>query len=119
MLPGSGGDWNRMSCPSRDQAGSSASIPAPVTILTWLPSTDAVTISWCSGFVSYQKGVHAPGIKDWQAATAATHHLMLSHGLSLPVIRRNSAGSEVGITLNLSPSVPASDTSFTRARTST
>jgi beta-glucosidase len=63
---------------------------------------------WCSGFVSYQKGVHAPGIKDWPAATAATHHLMLSHGLSLPVIRRNSAGSEVGITLNLSPSVPAS-----------
>ncbi|MDP8998606.1 MAG: GH1 family beta-glucosidase [Myxococcota bacterium] len=63
---------------------------------------------WCSSFVSYQKGVHAPGIRDWTAAVAASHHLLLSHGLSVPIVRRNSPGAEVGITLNLSPSIPAS-----------
>jgi beta-glucosidase len=64
---------------------------------------------WCASFVAYQKGHHAPGLRDWPAAVAASHHLLLSHGLSIPVLRGNSAGAQVGITLNLSPSIPASD----------
>jgi beta-glucosidase len=63
---------------------------------------------WCASLVSYQKGVHAPGLRDWHAALASAHHLLLSHGWAVPVIRRNSPGSEVGITLNLSPYYPAS-----------
>jgi beta-glucosidase len=63
---------------------------------------------WCSSLLSYQKGIHAPGRKDWPAALAASHHILLSHGLAVPVIRQNSPGAEVGITLNLSPSIPAS-----------
>ena len=63
---------------------------------------------WCASFVSYAKGVHAPGLRDWSAAIASSHHLLLSHGWAVPVIRRNSPGSEVGITVNLSPAVPAS-----------
>jgi beta-glucosidase len=63
---------------------------------------------WCSSFVAYQKGHHAPGFRDWSAAIAASHHLLLSHGLAVPVVRKNSPAAEVGITLNLSPSVPAS-----------
>ncbi|MBV9945757.1 MAG: beta-glucosidase [Myxococcales bacterium] len=63
---------------------------------------------WCSGFVAHQKGHHAPGLRDWPAAVAASHHLLLSHGLAGPVVRRNSRGAQVGITLNLSPSIPAS-----------
>jgi beta-glucosidase len=63
---------------------------------------------WCSGFVGHQKGAHAPGLRDWGAAVAASHHLLLSHGWAVPVVRQNSPGAQVGITLNLSPSVPAS-----------
>ncbi|MGA3121647.1 MAG: GH1 family beta-glucosidase [Polyangiaceae bacterium] len=63
---------------------------------------------WCASFVSYAKGVHAPGLRDWSAAIASSHHLLLSHGWAVSVIRRNSPGAEVGITVNLSPAVPAS-----------
>jgi beta-glucosidase len=63
---------------------------------------------WCASLVSYQKGVHAPGLRDWRAALASAHHLLLSHGWAVPVIRRNSPGAEIGITLNMSPFHPAS-----------
>jgi beta-glucosidase len=63
---------------------------------------------WCASFLSYQIGEHAPGKKDWTAALYAAHHLMLSHGWAIPVIRRNSPASAAGITLNLAPSMPAS-----------
>ncbi|HCH62721.1 MAG TPA: beta-glucosidase, partial [Deltaproteobacteria bacterium] len=41
-------------------------------------------------------------------ALAAAHHVMLSHGRAVPVIRANSPGSQVGITLNLCPAYAAS-----------
>jgi beta-glucosidase len=41
-------------------------------------------------------------------AIAASHHLLLSHGRSVPVIRANSPDSQVGITLDLHPIVAAS-----------
>jgi beta-glucosidase len=63
---------------------------------------------WCAGMLSHQIGLHAPGHKDWPAALAASHHLLLSHGLAVPAIRANSPGAEVGITLNFTPSIPAS-----------
>jgi beta-glucosidase len=63
---------------------------------------------WCASLVSYMKGVHAPGLRDWRAALASAHHLLLSHGWAVPVIRRNSPGCEIGITLNMSPYHPAS-----------
>lgn len=63
---------------------------------------------WCASFVSYQKGAHAPGLRDWGAAVQSSHHLLLSHGWAVPVIRRNSPSAQVGITLNLSPAIPAS-----------
>lgn len=64
---------------------------------------------WVSAILGYYVGVHAPGRQDMREAAAATHHLLLGHGLAVPVIRRDSAGAEVGIVLNYSPSHPASD----------
>ncbi len=65
---------------------------------------------WCASFLSYQIGEHAPGLRDWPAALAASHHLLLSHGWSVPVLRRNSRGAEVGITLNFTASEIATPT---------
>jgi beta-glucosidase len=63
---------------------------------------------WCVSFLSHQIGEHAPGWKDnWGAAFRAAHHVLLSHGRAVPVIRGNSAGSEVGITLNFTVAEPA------------
>ncbi len=63
---------------------------------------------WVSAFVGYRDGRHAPGLTDQDAAVAASHHLLLAHGQSVPVIRANSPGANVGITLNLTPQEPAS-----------
>jgi beta-glucosidase len=63
---------------------------------------------WCASVVSFKKGVHAPGWTNLGASIAASHHLLLSHGAAVPVVRRNSPGAEVGITVNMSPFHPAS-----------
>jgi beta-glucosidase len=50
----------------------------------------------------YRTGVHAPGRSDEAAAAAATHHLMLGHGLALVALRAAlPAGTPVGFTLNM------------------
>jgi beta-glucosidase len=63
---------------------------------------------WCASLQSYQIGRHAPGLTDWPAALAASHHLLLSHGWAVPIIRTHCRGADVGITLNLTPAEPAS-----------
>jgi len=63
---------------------------------------------WCSSMVSNHKGVHAPGLRDGAVAVAVSHHLLLSHGRAVPIVRSHSRGAEVGITLNLSPTFAAS-----------
>ena len=64
---------------------------------------------WCVAMLGYQTGLHAPGWTDMPAALAAAHHVLLSHGMAVPLIRANSRGAQVGITVNLVPAVPASD----------
>jgi beta-glucosidase len=61
---------------------------------------------WVSAWLGYGVGVHAPGLRDDALALAATHHLLLAHGLALDAMR---AGGQAGITLNLEPNRPASD----------
>jgi beta-glucosidase len=58
--------------------------------------------------MGYWWGQHAPGLTDIALAFRTTHHLLLSHGWAVPVIRGNSPDAQVGITLNLSDYVPAS-----------
>ena len=55
---------------------------------------------WVVAFLGNQIGIHAPGLKDWNLALKAAHHLLVSHGQAVPVIRQNSPNAEVGITLN-------------------
>uniref|UniRef100_UPI0031D1358A GH1 family beta-glucosidase n=1 Tax=Saccharothrix mutabilis TaxID=33921 RepID=UPI0031D1358A len=62
---------------------------------------------WCSSFLSYAAGVHAPGRQEPEAAVAAVHHLLLGHGLAVEAIRAQSTDAKVGITLNMYPIIPA------------
>jgi len=52
----------------------------------------------------YRTGTHAPGVRDDAAAAAATHHVMLAHGLALQALRA-TAGSDpkIGITVDPNP----------------
>ncbi len=42
---------------------------------------------WCSSFLSYTGGVHAPGRQEPAAGLAAAHHLLLAHGLGVRALR--------------------------------
>ncbi|GAB2516505.1 GH1 family beta-glucosidase [Microbulbifer agarilyticus] len=65
---------------------------------------------WCSAFLSYLHGIHAPGMQDRKQAYQAAHHLLLAHGLAVPKIRANAPLADVGIVLNISPSDPQQET---------
>jgi beta-glucosidase len=49
----------------------------------------------------YRLGIHAPGHTDDALAAAATHHLLLGHGLALARLRALAPDAQVGIALNL------------------
>jgi len=66
----------------------------------------------CSAWLGYDNGEHAPGIKDLSKAIPVSHHLLLAHGWTVPVIRRNSPNAEVGITLNHNWTVAASNSAI-------
>jgi beta-glucosidase len=62
---------------------------------------------WCSAFLGYDTGVHAPGVRDPARAIAATHHLLLAHGVGSDVLREVVGDdAEVGLVLNLAPIRP-------------
>ncbi len=63
---------------------------------------------WCSAFLGYASGRHAPGRTEPRAAVAAVHHLLLAHGLGTAVIRDAVPTARAGVTFNLFP-VTAAD----------
>ena len=62
---------------------------------------------WCSAFLGYGNGEHAPGRTEGADALKAVHHLLLGHGLTLNAIR--TEGSSYGIALNPAPIHAATD----------
>ncbi|MER5955249.1 GH1 family beta-glucosidase [Streptomyces sp. NPDC056121] len=69
---------------------------------------------WCSAFLGYGSGVHAPGRTEPAATLRAAHHLNLAHGLATQALRQTlPARAEVAVSLNsstvrpLSPDSPA------------
>ncbi|MGH3389352.1 MAG: GH1 family beta-glucosidase, partial [Actinomadura sp.] len=57
---------------------------------------------WCSAFLGYASGVHAPGRTEPAAALAAAHHLNLAHGLANQALRDVvSPAARHSVTLNL------------------
>jgi beta-glucosidase len=61
-----------------------------------------------SAIVGHLFGEQAPGFRDPAMTLVVSHHLLLSHGWALPVIRQNSPGAQVGLSLNVNWTVPAS-----------
>ena len=61
---------------------------------------------WCSAFLGYAGGQHAPGRQDPQAAVSAAHHLLLAHGTAVRALRSADPGLQLGITLNTTVTDP-------------
>lgn len=64
---------------------------------------------WCTAIHGNFEGVHAPGIRDFKTALQVCHHVLLSHGRAVPVIKANVRQARVGIALSLHPLSAASD----------
>ena len=61
---------------------------------------------FCSSYLGYEIGVHAPGIKGREFGRKAAHHLLLAHGLAMKVLNKNSPHALNGIVLNFTPCYP-------------
>lgn len=68
---------------------------------------------WCSAFLGYGDGIHAPGRVEPAAALTAAHHLLLGHGLAAGVLR-STPDIELSIVLNLAPFWPVTDSAEDR-----
>ncbi len=65
---------------------------------------------WCSSYLSYALGAHAPGLHDQQLAIEVGHHVLLSHGLAVPRMRAHlSDQAQVGIAIDFYPAYAADD----------
>ena len=64
---------------------------------------------WVASMLGYSEGVHAPGRTNGAEALVAAHHILLSHGAAVRVIRSNAPNAKVGIALDCRPSRPIDD----------
>ncbi|GGF62030.1 GH1 family beta-glucosidase [Alteromonas lipolytica] len=63
---------------------------------------------YCSAFLGYEIGIHAPGKIGKQYGKKAAHHLLLAHGLAMQVLREVCPDIPSGLVLNFTTYYPAS-----------
>lgn len=72
---------------------------------------------WCTAYLGYGVGEHAPGVKDWSLVGTVGHHVLLSHGLAVPRMRAHlRPDAQIGITLNFTPAYGADEQPATLER---
>ncbi|HEY4267507.1 MAG TPA: GH1 family beta-glucosidase [Galbitalea sp.] len=74
-----------------------------------IPNWITLNEPWCSAFLGYASGDHAPGRQLGTESARAAHNLLLGHGRGLAAIRAARPEVRAGITLNLYSVVPATD----------
>jgi beta-glucosidase len=94
----SAGGW-----PARDTATRFADYAAAIgavlgdRVQTWITLNEP----WCSAFLGYASGMHAPGRTSQADALAAAHHLNLAHGAALAALRTAAPNAQLSVALNL------------------
>ena len=71
----------------------------------WITTNEA----WSCAFLGHARGLHAPGMQDYNSAGIAAHHLNLAHGLAVPAIRAHTRTAQLGVTHCLQVNEPFSD----------
>jgi beta-glucosidase len=76
-----------------------------------VPTWTTLNEPWCSSFLGYTSGAHAPGRTEGAVGLVAAHHLLLGHGLVLDALRGTAPAADVrwGISLNCTVADPATD----------
>lgn len=64
---------------------------------------------FCSAYLGYELGVHAPGIVGKEYGRKAAHHILLAHGLGMKALQEHSPNTANGIVLNFTPCYAKSD----------
>jgi beta-glucosidase len=77
-------------------------------VKNWITINEPACVAW----IGNEIGEHAPGHQDLKRAIMVSFHVMLAHGLAVPIIRKNSLNSEVGIALNVGWRMAASNSTF-------
>jgi beta-glucosidase len=100
------GGWMNRDTADRFAEYAGATVEALGDVITnWITLNEP----WCSAFLGYASGEHAPGRQIGTDAARAGHHLLLGHGRGLAAIRAASPNAVAGITLNLYSVEAASD----------
>jgi beta-glucosidase len=79
----------------------------------WITQNEPWVVAW----LGYGSGQHAPGRRSTADAIAAAHHVLLSHGRAVEVLRRHVPGADVGITVDVIPTHPLTDSAADIAAT--
>lgn len=96
---------------SRDIAGHFATYADVVSrhlgdrVKKWMTLNEPFVFTFIAHFV----GRHAPGLRHFPTAIRTAHHALLAHGKALEVLRANCPDAEIGLAVNLSRSIPATD----------
>jgi beta-glucosidase len=69
---------------------------------------------WCSAYLGYGSGHHAPGRASPRYPTQAMHHLLLGHGLALQALEANDPGAMRGLVANIGRGTSDGDTAADR-----
>jgi beta-glucosidase len=64
---------------------------------------------WVCAFCGHYTGDFAPGLRDFSAALEAAHNMLRGHGMVVRMFREMGLEGQIGITLNLCPREPATD----------
>ncbi|MEV6249782.1 GH1 family beta-glucosidase [Streptomyces sp. NPDC051742] len=96
---GSGGGWTERG--TAERFGEYAALAADALgdrVALWTTLNEP----WCSAFLGYGSGVHAPGRTDPALALRAAHHLNLAHGRATAALRATlPAHARIAVSLNL------------------
>lgn len=65
---------------------------------------------WVHSTFGHGTGFHAPGRRNPKALMRSVHHQLLGHGLAAARLKDTDPDAQVGLSLNLTPFYPASDT---------
>ena len=61
---------------------------------------------WCTAFVGYMAGAHAPGKMSPEMGIQAAHHLLLGHGLVTKAFKEAQPAANLGLTLDFTIADP-------------
>ena len=68
----------------------------------WVDHWSTLNEPFCSGYLGYEIGFHAPGHQDHQEYIQANHYLLLAHGKAVQYYKQHYV-KPISIVLNLSP----------------